>query len=225
MIPDFKKAATQAVRALLKYGVDKVPVYPQQVLQKSKVATMISFADLAEMSNVGRDAILSAIHADNDICISYVNHKPDGTPRYIFAFNREQPIERVRLAMAVELGHVYLGHVGYRDDETRMAEAKCFAHHFAFPRAVIKLLEERGFVFTEQNFTRIFGGCEWCIENLLDSEPVTIPGDLNWRVKKMFTPYVDELEATGMLNAWTGPFKKTQDKELDFSKYMAGYEE
>ena len=221
MTPDFTKAATQAVRVLLKYGVDKVPIYPQQVLQKSKIVTMVSFADLAEMAEVGREDILSAIHADNDIAISFVQNMADGSPRYVFAFNREKPIDQVSMAMAIELGHVYLGHVGYLDNETRLDEAKCFAHHFVFPRAVIRLLEERGVVLTRNSFSRIFGSCDMCLESMLKDDSVSVPAELNAQLKEQFRPYVDKLEAAGML----AKNVKEGDHVLDLSRYMGGYEE
>lgn len=221
MTPDFTKAATQAVRVLLKYGVDKVPVYPQQVLQKSQIVTMVSFADLAEMANVSRDNILSTIHADNDLAISFVHSMPDGSPRYVFAFNREKPIDQVSMAMAIELGHVYLGHVGYLDNETRLKEAKCFACHFMYPRAVIRLLQERGFVFTKKSFARVFGKVGLCIENVENPEPVIVHAELNRDAKELFVPYVDKLETEGMLSVPVGK----DDEMLDVSKFMDGYED
>lgn len=182
---------------------------------------MVSFADLAEKANIKRNAIVSSLHEDNDTVMCFVQHQPDGTPHYTFAFNRQEAIGRVRCALAVELGHVYLGHVGYRENDQRMAEALCFAHHFVFPRPLIKLLQDRGFVFTYESFSRVFGDCSWCIDNLLSSAPVSVPAELNILLRDQFMPYVEDLASSGVLSLPVDP----SDKVLDFSGYMAGYEE
>ena len=215
-------AATQATRALLKYKVSRTPIYPQQIIQESEVATMISFADLAELANVERSSILSAVHHDNDMVISAVYNMPDGKTHHLFAFNREKPIGKIRYALAFELGHVFMGHVGYRCDETRKAESSCFANHFVFPRAMIRLLQERNFVLTEENFARIFGESHWYLPDLVNTEHViSVPAELNRQLKEQFTPYVDALEAAGIFAFPVDP----SDPVLDFSRYMEGYEE
>lgn len=221
MEANFENAATQATKILLKYGIARTPVYPQQIIQASSIATMISFADLAMFADVERSSILSAMHEENDLAMTFVYLKPDGKPHYLFAFNRKRPIGEVRFALAVELGHIYLGHTGFRDDKTRFDESRCFAHHLIFPRALIRLLQERDFVFTRRSFSRIFGECTNFIDELFESKPVNIPAELNRAIKEQFTPYVDALEDAGILYLPADP----SETLLDLSYYMDGYEE
>lgn len=221
MKPDFTTAATQASRILIKYQISRCPIYPQQVIQDSKLCSLVSFADLAEKAEIERNHIVTSLHSDNDTVMCLFHHLPDGSPHYSFAFNREEKIGRVRCALAVELGHVYLGHIGFRDNDQREAEALTFAHHFLFPRPLISLLHERNFVFTDKSFARVFGDCKWCLDNLTTSAPVSVPPELNLLLKEQFTPYVDALEASGDLTIAVNP----DDRMLDFSGYMAGYEE
>lgn len=221
MKPDFTTAATQASRLLLKYQISNAPIYPQQVIQASRLCSMVSFADLAEKAEIERNHIVTSLHKENDTVMCLFHHLPDGSPHYTFAFNREEKIGRVRCALAVELGHVYLGHIGFRDTDQREAEALCFAHHFLFPRPLIRLLQENNFVFTYKSFARVFGDCKWCLDNLITSAPVTVPPELNLLLKEQFTPYVDSLAASGDLTIAVNP----DDCPLDFSGYMEGYEE
>ena len=97
--------------------------------------------------------------------------------------------------------------------------AECFALHFEFPRALIQLLKERGFVFTKESFQRIFGDCEWCLETLMNAAPVHVSPELNLMVKELFVPHVNLLEETGILSM------PANGEELDLSRYMEGYEE
>ena len=221
MKPHFTNAATQATKVLIKYNVARTPVYPQQIIQASPIATMISFADLAMFADVERSSILKAMHEENELAMSFVYKKSDGSPHYLFAFNRKKPIGEVRFALAVELGHIYLGHTGYRDNETRFAESLCFTHHLIFPRPLIKLLQERGFIFTNRSFARIFGECSDFLDELVTSPSVTISAELNRAVKEQFTPYVDALADAGILSLPMDP----SEQILDLSQYMQGYEE
>ena len=221
MKPDFTTAATQASRVLIKYQISRCPIYPQQVIQDSPLCSMVSFASLAEKAEIERNHIVTSLHKENDTVMCSFRHLPDGSPHYTFAFNREEKIGRVRCALAVELGHVYLGHIGFRDNDQREAEALTFAHHFLFPRPLIRLLQERNFVFTDKSFARVFGDCKWCLDNLITSAPVTVPPELNLLLKEQFTPYVDSLAASGDLTIAVNP----DDRPLDFSGYMDGYEE
>lgn len=88
MQPDFITAATQAASALLKYSISATPIYPQRILHASPLATLISFADLADLANVSQNTLLSAIHSENDLAMSSVRHFPDGSVHYLFAYLR-----------------------------------------------------------------------------------------------------------------------------------------
>lgn len=216
---DCTMAATQAVRALVKFGVCSSPVYPHKVLQESKIATMISFADPEELDEIIRTTKLKAFRSVNDMVMSTVHTTAKGQQHYIFVVNREVSLGKNRLALAVELGHIYLGHAKHLVDSSKNHDAECFALHFEFPRALIRLLEERGFVFTKESFQRVFGDAEWCLRTIQNAEPVSVSPELNAMVKDLFVPYVDLLEETGILSM------PAKGEELDLSRYMGGYED
>ena len=216
---DCTTAATQASRALIKFDVSRAPIYPHKVLQQSMLATMISFADPKELDEIIVSTKLSPFRQANDMVMSTIYTTTEGQQHYIFAVNRDAPLGKIRLALAVELGHIYLGHTRNQVDSSKMHDAECFALHFEFPRALIRLLEERGYVFTKESFQRVFGDSEWCLNTLLNAEPVTVSPDLNAMVKELFVPHVNLLEETGILSM------PAKGEELDLSRYMGGYED
>lgn len=216
---DCTTAATQAARALIKFGISRAPVYPHKVLQQSMLATMISFSDISELDDIILNTKLKTFRHANDMVMSTVYRTEEGQEHYIFAVNRDAPQGKNRLALAVELGHIYLGHTKDVNSSSKMHDAECFALHFEFPRALIQLLKERGFVFTTESFQRIFGDCEWCFDTLMNAAPVHVSPELNQMVKELFVPHVNLLEETGILSM------PAKGDELDLSRYMEGYEE
>lgn len=215
---DCTTAATQAARALIKFDISRAPVYPHKVLQQSMLATMISFSDPKELDDIIRHTKLKAFRQANDLVMSTVYTTSEGNEHYIFAVNRDAPQGKNRLALAVELGHIYLGHTKH-SNVSQMHDAECFAIHFEFPRALIQLLKDRGFVFTTESFQRIFGDCEWCLDTIQNAAPVSVSPELNKMVKELFVPHVNLLEETGILSM------PGYGEELDLSRYMEGYEE
>ena len=216
---DCTTAATQAARALIKFDVSRAPVYPHKVLQQSQLATMISFERPEELNDIIMNTKLSAFRQENDMVMSTVYTTEKGQKHYIFAVNRKAPLGEIRLALAVELGHIYLGHAGQKLDASRNHDAECFALHFEFPRALIRMLEEKGFVFTKESFQRVFGECEWCLRTIQNADPVTVSPELNRMVKELFVPHISLLEETGILSM------PARGEELDLSRYMGGYED
>lgn len=216
---DCTTAATQAARALVKFGISRAPIYPHKVLQQSLLATMISFSNPGELEDIIQNTKLSTFRQANDMVMSTVYTTAEGQQHYIFAVNRDAPLGKIRLALAVEMGHIYLGHARHHLDASKLHDAECFAIHFEFPRALIQLLTERGYVFTKESFQRVFGDSEWCLNTILNAEPVTISPELNQMVKELFIPHVNLLEETGILSM------PARGEELDLSRYMGGYEE
>lgn len=216
---DCTTAATQAARALVKFGISRAPVYPHKVLQQSMLATMVSFSAPEELDEIILNTKLKAFRQANDMVMSTVYTTSEGQQHYIFAVNRDAPQGKIRLALAVELGHIYLGHMQNVNNSSQIHDAECFALHFEFPRALIQLLHERGFVFTKESFQRIFGDCEWCLDTLQNAAPVSVSPELNAMVKELFIPHVNLLEETGILGM------PAKGEELDLSRYMEGYEE
>ena len=216
---DCTTAATQAARALIKFGISRTPIYPQQILQASDRATIISFGNASEIERVVRtNALFTQEHGELVWTSPILNE--DRSEHYLFTVNRTAPMGRLKLALAVELGHIYLGH-GFNiiGSEKATKEAECFAIHLIFPRPLIRLLQERGLVLTKESFSRIFGDCEWCLDSILHARSVRVSPELNRLVKEQFTPYVDRLEDIGVF------LIETKGDELDLSRYMEGYEE
>ena len=218
-VTDCTTAATQAARALIKFGISKTPIYPQQIVQASDRATMVSFADPEEMLDILGTNSVFTWENKNLVWVSVIPEE-NGIESYLFTVNRNAPMGHIKLALAIELGHIYLGHgANIRGSQKAKTEAQCFAIHMEFPRALIKLLQERDVVLTKQMFSRIFGDCEWCLDSILNSEPVSISPDLNRLVKEQFKPYVDKLEDIGIFLA------EPYGEPLDLSLYMEGYED
>ena len=216
---DCTTAATQAARALIKFGISRAPVYPHKVLQQSMLATMISFSNPEELDAIILNTKLKAFRQANDMVMSTIYKTNEGQEHYIFAVNRDAPQGKIRLALAVELGHIYLGHTKDVNSSSKLHDAECFALHFEFPRALIQLLKDRGYIFTTESFQRIFGDCEWCLDTLMNAAPVSVSPELNAMVKELFVPHVNLLEETGILSM------PANGEELDLSRYMEGYTE
>lgn len=213
-------SATQAMRALIKYKIARTPIYPHQIIQNSDIVMMVSFEEADELDNILQNTKLAEYGRPNRFVMSTTYTNGNRT-EYLFSVNRSVPIGNVRLALAVELGHAYLGHSGAMMGSYKYErEAECFALHLEFPRPMIRLLQERGYVMTKRRFERIFGDCDWCAETIRNAVPVHVSPELNRLVKEQFVPYVDKLERTGILSmpVWS-------HEELDLSRYMAGYED
>lgn len=217
---DCTTAATQAARALIKFNIGRTPIYPQQILQASKYATMISFANQDELDEIIMNTnVLTSQHRRN-LVMSSIYVDDGGQTNYLFSVNRNAPMGHLKLALAVELGHIYLGHNShFAQSKKHNQEAECFAIHLEFPRPLIKLLQEKGVRLTKETFSRIFGDCEWCLDSILNAQPVRITPELNRLVKEQFAPYVDKLEDIGVF------LIPSRGEELDLSSYMEGYEE
>lgn len=207
---DCTTAATQALRALAKFKISRTPIYPQQVLQASNVATIVTFDNPKEMDLKDDEIVVSSEHRDHD-----------GNLHHIFAVNRNAPIGELCLLLSIHIGHIYLGHVGDQHHCEKRRESECFAVHFRYPRPVIKLLMEKGFVFTIESFSRVFGYCDPCLDSLEKAQPVATSPELNRLVKEQFTPYINSLEEMGVLDIKPGK----DERVMDLSRYMAGYED
>ena len=216
---DCTTAATQAARALIKFNVSRTPIYPQQILQASEKASIISFEEESELEDLCEtNAVMSS--QQGDMVMTSVIADDREHEHYLFTVRRNAPLGKLKLAIAIEIGHIYLGH-GFNiiGSDKATTEAECFALHLEFPRAMIRLLHERNVVLTKSSFSRIFGDCEWCLDSILNARPVRISPELNRLLKEQFTPYVDRLEDDGVF------LIPSRGEELDLSRYMAGYEE
>lgn len=218
--PDCTTAANQATRALIKYNIGRTPIYPQQILQASKYASMITFEDPDEVEAILGMNVLTTKDRGNLLFSSIYAREKQDEAHYLISVNRNAPMGHLKLALAVELGHIYLGHNSHMNESPMMKkEAECFAMHFEFPRAVIRLLQERGYVFTKESFERVFGDCEWCLDSILNARPANVSPDLNRLVKEQFKPYIDELIEIGI-----GTIAEKGER-LDLTRYMAGYQD
>lgn len=220
-IADCTTAATQALRALIKFGIARTPIYPQHIFQHSKYATVITYGQETELDEVMINTKAMTARAEKNLYMSSLYTNSKGEDHYLFSLNRNADIGKLKLSLAIELGHIYLGHTALLRNRTRKAqEAQCFAMHLVFPRPVIQLLRDRGTLLTKRTFSRIFGDCDPCLESLENARPVTVSPELNRLVKEQFVPYIDTLEELGVLT-----MTRYRGDELDLKNYMAGYEE
>lgn len=126
MIPDYKKAADKAKEIFKKYGTND----PLTIIKKQPCVLIMSFAEMAEAIGVKREDIVTVCGEDNHDAITTVQTCAKGNTRYLITYNQQLHEDRIRKALARELGHIVLGHDGSRPEEVRDDEALCFAYHF-----------------------------------------------------------------------------------------------
>lgn len=217
---DCTTAATQAVRALIKYGIARTPVYPQHIIQHADNASFVTYGHPGEIDEYSMFTECDASRIGHNFYMINVYDSYKGKKHYLFVVNRNADIGHLKLSLAVELGHIYLGHEAMLRNRTKKKqEAECFAMHLVFPRAAIKLLQEHHFHFTKKTFSRIFGDCDWCLDSLLTARPVEVNPELNGLLKEQFTPYINQLDDLGILKM------PVHDEPIDLSNYMAGYKD
>ena len=133
MIPDLKKAAEQGEFAIYKFKVNLNDIDPLPILEALPNVLLISYDSSYEPISIPNPMFAS----DNLDSFTLVNKK-DGKLQYIIVYNQSISRERLRLALARELGHVILQHDGTNPEFVWNEEASCFAHHFLCPLCALE---------------------------------------------------------------------------------------
>lgn len=218
MIPDYEKAAIKALETLIKNGIGTTPILPLPVLKKMKGVGVLSFTEMSNMSNIERRSFMTMLGENVDAITLYIDHPK---MKYIVGYNQRLPFYMLQRGVARELGHIILEHDGKtRTTEVRMAEAYCFAHHFLCPRPLIHYVQQSGIRFTVEVLGNMTGCYEQCLSGMKDLPGVSVPAELNRKVKDQFKNCLNDF-----LDLQTILSKNENSALADFGTYMEGYEE
>lgn len=219
MTPDYQKAAIKATETLIKYGVSTAPVDPLPILKKIPGVLVMTFEEMSNKTNVGREELLNMFGCENQDAVTTVYVNRDEL-RYVVTYNKLLASRIIDRALARELGHIILGHDGTKQEDIRNEEAKCFAHHLLCPRALVHSLVENGIKLTVETVGNITGFYDHCLSCIRQQPSVIVPSELNRLVHDQFTPYVNNL-----LEFQKYAQLKDQSALADFGSFMEGYAE
>ena len=219
MKPDFDRAATAAMKLLIERNVTETPIDSMQLLVNSPTVRVMSFASMADNSEVDREDLVPQFGLNQDAATFKMYGMED--VEYVVVYNMKLPFEDIRRAVARELGHIVLGHDGEtRPTEVRKAEALCFAHHLLTPRPIISMIQQSGLPFTINVLTHTTGCSEDCIDEIQEIPETHVQPELNQKVRELFAPHILEY-----IRFHKSSPKPDKSKIIDFGTYMEGYEE
>lgn len=217
MTPDYQTAAIKATETLIQYGITTAPVDPLCILKKLPGVLVMTFEEMSNKTNVGREELLNMFGCENQDAVTtvYVNGEE---LRYVVTYNKLLASRIIDRALARELGHIILCHDGSKPEDVRNEEAKCFAHHLLCPRPLIHMLIENGIRLTVETVGNITGFYDHCLSCIRQQPSVIVPAELNNKVRKQFTPYVNNL-----LEFQRYAQLKDNSALADFGTFMDGY--
>ena len=124
MNPDLGRAAAKAEQTIKQYG----SVCPMTILKRIPGVLVSSYSDTSEEVGIDRQNLLKMFgdHNQDAFTTAYVENCKT---KYLVMYNKQMTCQETRFALARELGHIILEHDGTRPEESRNAEAVCFAEH------------------------------------------------------------------------------------------------
>ena len=188
MNADYDKAATMAMETILKYGVSTAPIMPLPIFKKAPGVLLMSFAEMSDHLGMDRRDLLSLCGESNQDAVTSV-HLDGDSVRYVVAYNQHLPFHIVKRALARELGHIVLRHDGSRPENVRNEEARCFAHHLLCPRALIHSIQASNLRLTTELLGNMTGFYDFCLSCVRRTPGVSVPAELNRKVRDQFKPY------------------------------------
>ena len=184
MKPDYELAAASALRTLIFHNVNVAPVVPLPIIKHTRGVLAMPFADLANNAGIERNHLVPMFGENQDAVTFYIG---GDNLQYVVAYNQYLPFDAIRRGLARELGHIVLGHDGKKlPTDVRMEEAMTFARHLLFPRPVIHAIQQAGFPVTIDAVGSLTGCYVRCLEGLKKCPGVSVPADLNRRVRDQF---------------------------------------
>lgn len=218
MTPDYDQAALKATETLIQYDITAAPVSPIPIIKALPNALLLPFAEMALCVGEDRDQVIRTFGESQDAVSSV--HLSGGKLRYVVAYNQRLPAYLVQRALARELGHIVLGHDGSRPDDVRYAEAMTFARHLICPRPLIRAILDAGIPLTVETLGNITGCYERCLVGLRKTPGVSVPPEMNRKVRAQFADYVADYVKFQLILA-----RDDETPVADFGTYMDGYEE
>lgn len=185
--PDYERAAALAAETLRRFGIDSTPVSPLPILKRLPGVLVMTYQSISEKTSQDYQQVLSSFGENRDAFTTV--HSENGKLKYIVTYNQRLSQVLIQRALARELGHILLAHDGTRPEETRNAEAICFAHHLLVPRPLIHLLEVTNVRLTVDvigNLTGCYDHCLFCMRHLPGAH---VPAELNRSVRDNFMDF------------------------------------
>lgn len=186
--PDCLSAAVKASKLLIQHGICTAPVDPLPILKNWPGVFVVSFTEMSEHLGIDRKDLVSICGDHNQDAVTSVHFDGDSV-RYIVAYNQQLPFHIVNRALARELGHIALGHDGSRPEDVRNDEARCFAHHLLCPRPLIHAIQASNLRLTTELLGNVTGFYDVCLSCLRKTPGVSVPAELNRKVRDQFNSY------------------------------------
>ena len=218
MEPDYQRAALLATETLINYNITAAPVSPIPIIKSLPNVLLLPFAEMALQIGADRDRVINSFGEAMD-AVTSVHFAASGL-RYVVAYNQRLPAYIIQRALARELGHILLQHDGSRPDDVRYEEAITFARHLICPRPLIRAILDSGIRLTVETLGNITGCYERCLAGLRKTPGVSVPPELNRKIRAQFADYVTDFVRFQ-------PILSREDETpiADFGTYMDGYEE
>ena len=216
--PDYERAAALAAETLSRFGIDSTPVSPFPILKRLPGVLVMTYQSISEKTSQDYQQVLSSFGENRDAFTTV--HSENGKLKYIVTYNQRLSEVLIQRALARELGHILLAHDGTLPEETRNAEAICFAHHLLVPRPLIHLLEVTNVRLTVDvigNLTGCYDHCLFCMRHLPGTH---VPADLNRAVRDNFMDFFKNFFEYQRTVA-----SSDRSAVADLGTYMDGYEE
>ena len=218
MTADYQNAALLSAETLIRYQITAAPVSPIPIIKSLPNVLLLPFAEMALKIGEDRDRIINTFGESQDAVTSV--HFASGGLRYVVAYNQRLPSYIVQRALARELGHILLRHDGSRPDDVRYEEAITFARHLICPRPLIKALLDSGIRLTVETLGNVTGCYERCLAGLRKTPGVSVPAEMNRRIREQFADYVaDFIRFQPIIS------RDDETPIADFGSFMDGYED
>lgn len=220
MIADYDRAAIAAMQMLIDNSITETPIKPLPMLLAYPHVRVMPFTHMADQANMDREDLVP-LFGENQDAVTFHLTMDINDIQYVVVYNMRLPFEIIWRAVARELGHIVLGHDGQtRSQQTRRAEAMCFAHHLLCPRPIIKLLQESKSPLTMNVLANTTGCSEECVDDMQLIHGAHVPAELNRKVKAQFERGIKEY-----LRFHAASPVVDHSPIVDFGTYMDNYEE
>lgn len=127
--PDYARAAEMACRALLRLGVQEMPVNPLRILRICKGTRLMTFDRAAEIMGWDEDEFARRCGDADAFTIRMGG-------QYVVCYRVGGNPARLNFTLAHELGHIILKH--QHEDDAEEAEADHFAMHLLTPLPAVE---------------------------------------------------------------------------------------
>lgn len=218
MTPDFQAAAIRAAEILISHDITAAPVAPMPILKSIPNVMVLTFAEMALSINEDRDSIVRSFNESQD-AVTFTK-RIDDELNYFVVYNQRLPFYILQRGLARELGHIVMRHDGTKPPTVRKDEAMCFALHLICPRPLVNAIHQSGINLTVEALGNLTGCYERCLAILRELPAVSVPAELNRKIREQFTPYINDfIRFQQFLSSGdTTPI-------ADFGTFMEGYEE